>query len=105
MTRRQSSFGRLLREKRLEKKLSLRKFAELVGVSPTYLSQVEQEHVMPPTADRVKRMAELRQGDCRGAPHEVIDPRDTRKAISWGLELARHKKVERPEKRRGIIPV
>jgi phosphatidylserine decarboxylase len=24
----------------------------------------------------VKRMAELRQGDCRGAPHEVIDPRD-----------------------------
>lgn len=24
----------------------------------------------------VKRMAELRQGDCRGAPYEVIDPRD-----------------------------
>jgi phosphatidylserine decarboxylase len=24
----------------------------------------------------VKRMAELRQGDCRGAPHEVVDPRD-----------------------------
>ena len=24
----------------------------------------------------VKRMAELRRGDCRGAPHEIIDPRD-----------------------------
>src|SRR5271165_5597502 len=24
----------------------------------------------------VKRMAELRQGDCRGAPHDIIDPRD-----------------------------
>ena len=24
----------------------------------------------------VKRMAELRQGDCRGAPHEILDPRD-----------------------------
>jgi phosphatidylserine decarboxylase len=24
----------------------------------------------------VKRMAELRQGDCQGAPHEIIDPRD-----------------------------
>ena len=24
----------------------------------------------------VKRMAELRQGDCRGAPHEIIDSRD-----------------------------
>lgn len=59
MTKQQLSFGRLLREKRLAKKFSLRKFAELVGVSPTYLSQVEQENVMPPTADRVKRMAEL----------------------------------------------
>lgn len=52
-------FGQALREKRLEKRFSLRKFAELVGVSPTYLSQVEQCNVMPPTADRVKRMAEL----------------------------------------------
>lgn len=52
-------FGHALRTKRLAKKLGLRKFAELVGVSPTYLSQVEQCNVMPPTADRVKRMAEL----------------------------------------------
>jgi transcriptional regulator with XRE-family HTH domain len=52
-------FGHALRAKRLEKKFGLRKFAELVGVSPTYLSQVEQCNVMPPTADRVKRMAEL----------------------------------------------
>jgi len=59
MTNRQVSFGRLLRERRIAKKFSLRKFAQLVGVSPTYLSQVEQDNVMPPTADRVKRMAEL----------------------------------------------
>jgi transcriptional regulator with XRE-family HTH domain len=52
-----ASFGRLLRDKRLEKGISLRKFAELAGVSPTYQSQVEQGNVMPPTADRVKRMA------------------------------------------------
>lgn len=24
----------------------------------------------------VRRMAELRQGDCQGAPHEILDPRD-----------------------------
>lgn len=53
------TFGQLLREKRVAKGFSLRKFAELVGVSPTYLSQVEQDNVDPPTADRVKRMAEL----------------------------------------------
>jgi transcriptional regulator with XRE-family HTH domain len=43
----------------MEKGYSLRKFAKLVGVSPTYLSQVEQMNVDPPTADRVKRMAEI----------------------------------------------
>ena len=40
-----------------------------------------------------------------GLVDDVIDPRDTRKVISWGLELARHKKVERPERKRGVIPV
>jgi transcriptional regulator with XRE-family HTH domain len=53
------TFGQMLREKRIAKGFSLRKFAELVGISPTYLSQVEQDNVDPPTADRVKRMAEL----------------------------------------------
>lgn len=53
------AFGQVLRDKRMEKGFSLRKFARLVGVSPTYLSQVEQMNVDPPTADRVKRMAEL----------------------------------------------
>lgn len=53
------TFGELLREKRIERGFSLRKFAQAVGVSPTYLSQVEQSNVDPPTADRVKRMAEL----------------------------------------------
>ena len=38
-------FGQVLREKRVEKKYSLRKFAQLVGISPTYLSQVEQSNV------------------------------------------------------------
>lgn len=53
------TFGETLRERRLEKGYSLRKFAELVGVSPTYLSQVEQGNVDPPTTERVRRMAEL----------------------------------------------
>jgi geranyl-CoA carboxylase beta subunit len=37
--------------------------------------------------------------------HGVIDPRDTRRVLAWGLELARHKHVERPHKRRAVIPV
>lgn len=51
-------FGQVLREAR-QGKYSLRQFARLADVSPTYLSQVEQSNVSPPTADRVQRMAEL----------------------------------------------
>ncbi|MBN4059126.1 acyl-CoA carboxylase subunit beta [Endomicrobium sp. AH-315-J14] len=40
-----------------------------------------------------------------GLIDDVIDPRDTRKIIAWGLELSEHKRVERPRKKRGIIPV
>jgi len=59
MTMKKQTFGQVLRKARLERKVSLRKFAEMVGISPTYLSQVEQENVDPPTAERVQRMAEL----------------------------------------------
>ena len=59
MARKPANFGQLLRDKRIAKGFSLRKFAKLVDVSPTYLSQVEQANVDPPTAERVKRMAEL----------------------------------------------
>jgi acetyl-CoA carboxylase carboxyltransferase component len=40
-----------------------------------------------------------------GLVDEVIDPRDTRRVIAWGLELSRHKTIERPAKKRGVIPV
>jgi acetyl-CoA carboxylase carboxyltransferase component len=40
-----------------------------------------------------------------GLVDDVIDPRDTRRAIAWGLELARHKRTDRPSKKRGVIPV
>lgn len=40
-----------------------------------------------------------------GLVDDVIDPRDTRRTIAWGLELSRNKHLERPFKRRGIIPV
>lgn len=68
MTKKHLSFGQALREKRIAKKFSLRKFAELVGISPTYLSQVEQSNVDPPTAERVQRMAELLEEN----PDELI---------------------------------
>jgi transcriptional regulator with XRE-family HTH domain len=57
------AFGATLREKRLERKISLRKFAEMIGVSSTYLSQVEQDRYDPPTVDRVKAIAKILDED------------------------------------------
>jgi methylmalonyl-CoA decarboxylase subunit alpha len=36
---------------------------------------------------------------------DVIDPRDTRRVLAWGLELAANKKALRPGKKHGVIPV
>lgn len=58
MTQKAKPFGQVLRERRTEKGFTLRRFADLMDISPTYLSQVEQGNVDPPTAERVKKMAE-----------------------------------------------
>jgi acetyl-CoA carboxylase carboxyltransferase component len=36
---------------------------------------------------------------------DVIDPRETRATICRALEMAEHKKIERPWKRQGVVPV
>ena len=59
MSKRRQTFGQVLRAARLAKGIMLRKFAQMVGISPTYLSQVEQDHVDRPTAERVYTMATL----------------------------------------------
>jgi transcriptional regulator with XRE-family HTH domain len=57
-------FGRVLRETRLAAGISLRKFAGLVDLSPTYVSQVEQGKVLTsPTVERVRKMAEVLSAD------------------------------------------
>ncbi len=51
-------FGAVLRKRRLAQGYSLRKFAALVEVSPTYLSLVETGKAeYPPSAERVRDMA------------------------------------------------
>ena len=57
--RKTTEFGQRLREKRLEKKITLRSMADMIGVSSTYLSQVEQGRYDPPTADRVRDIAKI----------------------------------------------
>lgn len=60
MSKSHHTFGSRLRATRVAQGISLRRFAELSGISPTYLSQVEQDNVRtPPTAERIEKMAGL----------------------------------------------
>ena len=56
-------FGATIRALREERQISLRKFAEQVGVSPTYQSKVEREEFPPPGEATVKKIAALLQQD------------------------------------------
>jgi len=79
----------------------------MVGIASRKLFRGE---AMPP--EMKQQMVEMIQGYIDvykvagwGLVDDVIDPRDTRKVLAWGLELAQHKKLERPWKKRGVMPV
>ena len=53
------TFGERVRRKRTEKQITLRKFAEMIEVSPTYVSQIERDEFDPPPENRIKAIAEI----------------------------------------------
>jgi transcriptional regulator with XRE-family HTH domain len=59
------TFGDRLRELRLKREeyASLRAFASKVGLSPTYMSHLENNKVPPPSEGVIKRLAEALQAD------------------------------------------
>src|SRR3954467_10312718 len=61
-------FGATVRELREEKRISLRQFARMVGVSATYLSKIERDELPPPAEPRVKEIARLLDQD----PDELL---------------------------------
>lgn len=80
-------FGGLLREKRLAKGLTLRKFAEQIGVSPTYVSGVENGTLPPPTFERIEAISKLLE-----VPVDEL----MEHAGRWD-DMAKQKVEERPE--------
>lgn len=55
----EGDFGGFIRKKRLEKKMSIRKMAEAVGVSCVYLSDIEKNRRRPPRMDLVRKIAHV----------------------------------------------
>jgi transcriptional regulator with XRE-family HTH domain len=63
-----SEFGNRIRELREAKKqidpaFSLRRFAQAVGISATFLSKIETGMASPPSVENIKKMAELLEVD------------------------------------------
>jgi acetyl-CoA carboxylase carboxyltransferase component len=79
----------------------------MVGIAAPKLFGAQE----PPPEVR-KSIVEMLQGNIDimkvanwGLVDEVLDPRDTRRALAWGLELAQTKRVERPRRKHGVVPV
>lgn len=53
------TFGGRVRKKRMDKQITLRKFAEMIGVSPTYVSQIERDEFKPPAEDKIREIAKV----------------------------------------------
>jgi len=60
-----ATFGKYLQDSRLALneaqpgKFSLRKVAEMSGIHPSYLSQVENDKLAPPAEETIKRLADV----------------------------------------------
>ena len=65
---RRTAFGKAVRKLRQARGTSLRRFAEEVSLSPTYLSMVERDKVPPPTERRMVAIAEALETD----PDELL---------------------------------
>jgi transcriptional regulator with XRE-family HTH domain len=54
-----AAFGEIIRARRLEKGLKLRRLAKMLDVTPSYLSRIEAGVVPPPKEEKILRLAEL----------------------------------------------
>ena len=56
--RRMGTFGSYVREKRLAAKINLRKLAEILGIAPAYMSDIENDHRYPPEKEKIYMIAD-----------------------------------------------
>ena len=50
-------FGKFVREKREEKKINLRKLAEILDIAPAYMSDIEKSRRYPPDKEKIEKIA------------------------------------------------
>lgn len=52
-----NEFGQFIEKKRLDKGITLRKFAEQVGIAPAYMSDLENGRRLPPIPEKLETIA------------------------------------------------
>ncbi len=52
------AFGEYVRKKRLEKGINLRKMAEILGIVPAYMSDIENGRRYPPDKEKIAKIVE-----------------------------------------------
>jgi transcriptional regulator with XRE-family HTH domain len=55
--KRARTFGEIIRQRRLTLEIGLRKLAESIGISATYLSKIERNELAPPAEERIIDLA------------------------------------------------
>ncbi|WP_050607318.1 helix-turn-helix domain-containing protein [Clostridium niameyense] len=63
-----NKFGEFVSERRKEKKISLRKMAELLDLSPAYWSDIEKGRRNPPNINKLQEISKL-----LGLSHDELD--------------------------------
>jgi len=53
-----NEFGKFVEMKRKEQKINLRKLAEIIGIVPAYMSDIEKGNRYPPDKDKIYKIAE-----------------------------------------------
>ncbi len=53
-----AKFGEYVKAKRLEKDVNLRKLAEILGIVPAYMSDIEKGRRYPPDREKIYKIAE-----------------------------------------------
>jgi transcriptional regulator with XRE-family HTH domain len=56
-SKRARTFGEIIRQRRLTLEIGLRKLAESIGISATYLSKIERNELAPPAEERIIDLA------------------------------------------------
>ena len=59
MTTSYNNFGDFLQKKRMEKRITLRKMAELLGITAPYLTDIEKDRRNPPEKEKLERISQI----------------------------------------------